>query len=326
MATQAQPSTQRNTTEHPAAPPAIQQETEVPWWPSRYGAADEAGALNEITPAKVLEAVRLVRHGQIHDLAHVLHQDIPAFPGRTFRQYLTTNYHQINRRHPQAGPAGLGRNSVNWVVEQITATQQMGTHVDGLNHLQLGDRTYNGFRLADIVEDHGTSRLGIDTLPQVVTRGLMLDVAAARGTTRLGPGEVITVADAEAALASAGLAVCPGDAVFFHTGWGGLWGTDNERYAAGEPGPGLALAEWLAAHRVALTGCDTWSFGPYPPEDPCEPFIVPQTLNVRYGVVVVENLRLAEAARHRVHEFLLVISHAKLRGATGAWVTPLAIT
>jgi kynurenine formamidase len=295
------------------------------WWPSRYGPDDEAGALNEITPAKVLEAVRLVRQGRVYDLAHVLHEDIPAFPGRTFRQYLTTNYHQINRRHPDAGAAGLGRNNVNWIVEQVTATQQMGTHMDGLNHLQAGDRTYNGFALCDIVEDHGTNRLGIDKLPQVVTRGLLLDVAEARGSERLEPGDVVTVADAEAALAAAGLDVRPGDAVLFHTGWGGLWGADNERYASGEPGPGLALGEWLADHRVALTGCDTWSFGPYPPEDPDEPFAVPQTLNVHYGVVVVENLRLEEVAREGVHEFLLVISHAKLRGATGAWIAPLAI-
>ena len=139
------------------------------------------------------------------------------------------------------------------------------------------------------------------------------------------PGEVITVADAELALASTGHDVRPGDAVFFHTGWGGLWGTDNERYAAGEPGPGMALAEWLADHRVALTGRDTWSFGPYPPGRPDEPFVAPQLLNVRYGVVIVENLHLEEAARDRVHEFLLVISHAKLRGATGAWIAPLAI-
>jgi kynurenine formamidase len=295
------------------------------WWPSKYGSEDEAGALNEITAGKILEAVRLVRQGRIYDLAHVLHQDIPAFPGRTFRQYLTTNYHHINRRGRDAGPNGLGRNNVNWIVEQITATQQMGTHMDGLNHLQAGDRTYNGFRLADIVEDYGTNRLGIDTLPQVVTRGLLLDMAAARVGKLLGPGDVITVADAEAALSSARLDVRPGDAVFFHTGWGGLWGSDNERYASGEPGPGVALAEWLASHRVALTGCDTWSFGPYPPESSDEPFAVPQMLNVRHGVVVVENLRLADAARDQVHEFLLVLSHAKLRGATGAWVAPLAI-
>jgi len=307
------------------AQPTATQDAMLDWWPSKYGAEDQAGALNEITPGKVLEAVRLVRRGRVYDLAHVLDQDIPAFPGRTFRQYLTTNYHQINRRQPDGGPEGLGRCGVNWIVEQITATQQMGTHMDGLNHLQMGDRTYNGFRLADIVEDYGTNRLGIDTLPQVVTRGLLLDVAAARGGQRLQPGDVITVTDAETALARTGHHVRPGDAVFFHTGWGELWGSDNERYAEGEPGPGLELATWLAGHRVALTGCDTWSFGPYPPENPAEPFVVPQTLNIRHGVVVVENLRLEEAARDHVNEFLLVISHAKLRGATGAWIAPLAI-
>ncbi len=295
------------------------------WWPSRWGAADEAGALNEITPATVLAAVALVRRGVVYDLAHDLHADIPAFPGRTFRQYLTTNAHHVNRRRPEAGPDGLGRNSVNWVVEQITATQQMGTHVDGLNHLPVGEHTYNGHRLAEIAEEYGTNRLGIDTLPQVVTRGLLLDVAAVRGVDRLGPGEVVTVADAEAALDRGGLCIRSGDAVLFHTGWGSLWGVDNDRYGSGEPGPGVALGAWLADQRIALTGCDTWSYGAYPPEDPAEPFVVPQTLNVRHGIVVAENLRLAEIARAGLREFLFVLSHAKLRGATGAWVAPLAI-
>src|SRR5262249_29441755 len=147
----------------------------------------------------------------------------------------------------------------------------------------------------------------------------------ARGGERLGPGEVITVADAQAALDSTGHEVRRGDAVFFHTGWGGVWGAGNGRDAAGEAGPRPALAAWLARYPGAPTGRDTWSFGPYPPEDPDQPFVVPQMLNVRHGVVVVENLRLEETARNHVHEFLLVISHAKLRGATGAWVAPLAI-
>lgn len=293
--------------------------TVTTWWPSKYGAGDEAGALNEITPAKVIAAVGLVRRGVVYDLAHVLHADIPAFPGRTFRQYLTTNYHHINRRRTDSGGDGWGRNNVNWIVEQVTATQQMGTHMDALNHLQVGDRTYNGYRLADIVEDHGTSKLGVDTLPQIVTRGVLVDVAARRGVPWLEPGDVIGLSDVD------GVEVQPGDAVFFHTGWGSLWGMDNAQYAAGEPGPGMAVATWLADHGVSLTGCDTWSYGPVPAEDPAEPFAVPQTLNTHHGVVVVENLRLAEIAEAGLTEFLLVISHAKLRGATGAWVAPLAI-
>jgi kynurenine formamidase len=259
------------------------------WYPSRYGPDDEAGALNEITPAA------------------------PAFPGRSYTQTVA----------PDQEPVGANR--VHWVVEQITATQQMGTHLDGLNHLHDGDRTYNGHRLADVLTPYGTSRLGIDTLPQIVTRGLCLDIAAVRGVPRLPPGEVITPADAEQALAAAGIAVHPGDAVLFHTGHGGLWYDDPAGYTSGEPGPGGALADWLVAHRVALTGCDTWSYGPYPPEDPDAPFVVPQRLNTRHGVVVVENLCLAELVDAGIAEFLLVIAHAKLRGATGAWVAPLAI-
>jgi len=293
---------------------------------SRWGSDDEAGALNEVTEAKVLQAVSLVRRGAVHDLAHMLHQDIPAFPGRTFRQYLTTNYHHINRRGPLAGDDGLGKNNVNWIVEQITATQQMGTHLDGLNHLQRGDRTYNGHHLADIAEDWGTNKLGIESLPQVVTRGVLLDIAAVRGVDHLDAGDVITVADTRAALDATGLRVTPGDAVLFHTGWSRFWEVDNARYAAGQPGPGRELGGWLADQRVALTGCDTWSYGPYPAEDPAEPYVVPQTLNVDHGIVVMENLRLGEATRVGLTEFLLVVSHAKIRGATGAWICPLAIT
>jgi kynurenine formamidase len=299
--------------------------TAAPWWPSRYGPDDEAGALNEISAASVVRAAQLVRTGQVFDLAHVLDENIPAFPGRAFRQYLTTTSHHLNTRAENAGPEGLGRNGVNWIVEYVSAPSQMGTHLDGLNHLQMGDRTYNGFRLADIVEEYGTNRLGVEVLPQIVTRGLLLDIAAVRGRERLGRGDVITPVDAEAAIARAGVEVEAGDAVLFHTGWGAQWGVDNDAYVDGEPGPGLALAEWMVEHRVALTGCDTWSFGPVPSEDPAEPFVVPQTLNVKHGVVVLENLRLAGAAEAGISQFLFVVSHAKLRGATGAWVAPLAI-
>jgi kynurenine formamidase len=101
--------------------------------------------------------------------------------------------------------------------------------------------------------------------------------------------------------------------------------TDPAGYLSGEPGPGLALAAWLVERRVSLTGCDTWSFGPVPAEDPRRPFEVPQTLNVRHGLAICENLRLSELAAAGVTTFMLVISHPKLRGATGAWIAPLAV-
>ncbi|HEY1278042.1 MAG TPA: cyclase family protein [Acidimicrobiales bacterium] len=277
------------------------------WWPSRYGAEDEAGALNEIGPDNVVGAARLVRSGRVYDLAHVLHMDVPAFEGRLFCQELDA---------PQSVP---GSHGLGFVIERVHAPSQMGTHMDGLNHLHKDGRTYNGHRIADISAPYGTTKLGADRLPQVATRGVLVDVAARRGVERLDAGDVITPDDVTE------IDVRPGDAVLFHTGWGRMWHEDPDGYGAGEPGPGMALARWLADHRVALTGCDTWSYGPVPAEDPDQPFVVPQTLNTQWGVVVVENLYLQELARDGVHEFLLVVAHPKLSGATGAWVTPLAI-
>ena len=288
------------------------------------GPDDQAGALNEITPAVVLDAVRLVRSGRVHDLAHVLHADVPAFPGRTFRQYLTTNYHHDQPAPARARPGGLGRNSVNWVVEQVTATQQMGTHMDALNHLQVGDRTYNGHRLADIAEDHGTNRLGVDTLPQVVTRGLLLDVARVRGVDRLQPGDVITVADAEAALDDR--TVRPGDAVLFHTGWGRWWGVDNDRYASGEPGPGHGAGRVAGRAPGRADRLRHLELRPGARRGPGR--AVRRARRRSTSGTASSCWRTCgwpRPPRDGLHEFLLVITHAKLRGATGAWVAPLAI-
>ena len=112
--------------------------------------------------------------------------------------------------------------------------------------------------------------------------------------------------------------------MLFHTGWGAHW-DDPATYLAGEPGPGLELAAWLVDYGVALTGCDTWSYGPVPSEDPARPFDVPQTLNVRHGVFIVENLDTSELAAAGVREFALVLTFPKLRGATGAWCSPIAL-
>jgi kynurenine formamidase len=153
------------------------------------------------------------------------------------------------------------------------------------------------------------NRLGVETVPQIVTRGWLVDVAP------LGAGEVIGVPDIDPA---------PGDAVLFHTGWGGHW-DDAETYLSGEPGPGRDLAVWLAERGVAITGCDTWSYGPIPAEDPDRPFEVPQLLNAQHGVFIVENLDTSELARDGVCEFALILTHPKLRGATGAWTSPIAL-
>src|ERR1051325_10530690 len=277
------------------------------WWPSPFGTDDQLGMLNHIDEAKRLAALSSVREGRVYDLGRVLAEHVPVFPGRAFHQTLATTAHHANM-------GGVGENEVNWITEVISGTTQLGTHLDALSHLQIGDRGYNGHRVTDIATPAGVTRLGVETVPQLVPRGFLVDVSA----LELGPGGVISVDDV------ADLDPEPGDAILFHTGWGSRW-PDPEAYLAGEPGPGLELAAWLAARGVALTGSDTWSYGPVPAEDPARPFDVPQTLNVRHGVFVVENLDTSALAADGIREFALVLTHAKLRGATGAWVSPIAL-
>jgi kynurenine formamidase len=278
------------------------------WWPSAFGADDQLGMLNLIDAAKRRAALALVREGRLYDLSRVLDETSPAFSGRYFRQTLVTTAHHANQAMP------LGENRVNWITEIVAATMQLGTHLDALSHLQIGDRGYNGWTVAELAGSDGVKRLGAETIAQIVTRGWLVDVSE----RRLGVGGVIPVDDL------ADLDPEPGDAVLFHTGWGAHW-AEPEAYLSGEPGPGYDVADWLVGHGVALTGCDTWSYGPVPAENPNRPFEVPQRLNAVHGMFVVENLDTAELARDGVREFALVLTHPKLRGATGAWTAPIAL-
>ena len=250
--------------------------------------------LNHVDEAKRAAALSLVRSGRLYDLGRVLDENVPVFPGRYFRQTLVSTCHHTGG---------------NWITEIVTGTQQLGTHIDTLGHLQVGRRGYNGWTVEELAGGEGLRKLGAETVPQIVTRGHLVDVAP------LGIGEVIgpEVLD--------GLDVQPGDAVLFHTGWGELW-DDGDAYLAGEPGPGMALAQRLAALGVAVTGCDTWSYGPVP-SDP--PFEVPMVLNAHHGVFIVENLGLSALAADGVREFALILTHPRLRGATGAWTSPIAL-
>jgi kynurenine formamidase len=278
------------------------------WWPSPFGADDQLGMLNHLTDATRLAALSSVRQGRLYDLGRVLDETVPVFPGRYFRQTLVTTAHHANEAMP------FGDNEVNWITEIVSGTMQLGTHLDALSHLQIGERAYNGWTVAELAGPDGTMKLGAETIPQIVTKGWLVDLS----DRALGVGDVISVADL------AGIEPEPGDAVLFHTGWGAHW-EDAETYLSGEPGPGYEVADWLVEHGVALTGCDTWSYGPVPAEDPARPFEVPQMLNVRHGVFVLENLATSELAADGVREFALVLTHPKLRGATGAWVSPIAL-
>jgi kynurenine formamidase len=297
----------------------------APWWPSRYGADDQIGTLNEITPAVTAAAAALVKTGRTLDLGRVLDEDTPKFPGRFWHQSVDVSALYTNPRRPDAEGLGWGKAEINWITEVQTGTFQVGTQLDSIGHIQIGHRFYNGWTVADLVQPWGLARFGMETVPPIVTRGLLLDMPAHAGVERLPAGHVIEVDDLKAALEARGLSLRAGDALLIHTGWGGLWGEDAQAFLAGEPGPGLAAIEWLYEQRVALVGTDTWSIGPVPGEDPERPFLVPQTMYVKMGLFGLENLATEVLAQAGVYEFLFVLTHAKTRGSTAAVIAPAAV-
>ena len=298
---------------------------DAPWWPSRYGRSDQLGSLNEIGAAQVAQAARLVRRGKVLDLGRVLDDNTPKFPGRYWHQTIDMSAHFLNPRRPDAGRQGWGKNNINWITEIQSGTFQVGTQLDSLGHIQIGNRFYNGWKTGEVVEAWGLNKFGMETVPPIVTRGVLLDIASYKGVARLNAGYVITVADVLGTLAKQHSKIIAGDAVLFHTGWGSLYGHDNTRFLAGEPGPGIAVVHWLNEKRIAITGADTWSYGPVPGEDPERPFLVPQTMYVKYGLFGLENLATEVLAKQGVYEFLFVLTHAKTRGSTAAIVAPAAV-
>ena len=177
-----------------------------PWWPSRYGADDQIGTLNEITPAVVRRAAQLVKRGSVIDLGRVLDEDTPKFPGRYWHQTVDVSAYSSNARRSDAVGKGWGRNQINWITEIQAGTFQVGTQLDSIGHIQIGDRFYNGWSVKDLVEPWGFNRLGIETVPPIVTRGVLIDVAALKGLDRLAKGYVISVADLQACACRQGIA------------------------------------------------------------------------------------------------------------------------
>jgi kynurenine formamidase len=290
------------------------------WWPSEWGPDDQRGAANRVTPEKVLAARDLIRTGQIYQLGRVYEQGMPV-PGK--RHYSLTIPGM-----PTGGPEGKNRIVHN---DELISGEigQLGTQFDGLGHVgvRVGaeDVFYNGNKLSEFGNTYGLKKLGVENAGAFFTRGVLLDVAAARGERHLPAGYVVTPADLEKALALATTSLEPGDVVLLHTGHGFWWLKDNDRYGKGEPGIGMAAARWLTDRKPALVGADNWAVEAVPSEDPERPFEVHQWMLVRHGVYFLENLDLEGLARDKAYTFAFVFAPLRLKGATGSPGNPIAV-
>ena len=290
---------------------------------SRWGAADQIGAANLLTPEKRLAALRSVTQGRIFDVSHEIAMNAPyMMPNQTpYLMSLWTNWRDSMRRRRKLGAT----NEVGVNIERMEMTAHVGTHIDALGHFSIGDRLYNNVSAEDEVTDWGLNRLGIEHAPPMVTRGVLLDVAGLDGGAHLLPGRVITPEDLQRAVAVANVTVEPGDIVMIRTGWGQLFGIDNARYVAGEPGIDVPAARWLTEQGVVAVGSDNMAVEVLPNPNKAISMPVHQHLLVEAGVYIIENLALEEIAREKLSSFCFILLATKYKGATGCPVRPIAM-
>jgi kynurenine formamidase len=265
-------------------------------------------------PESVLKATRQIRTGEVIELGQVLNGSMPFFGTRRFDVHTKRTFmnDSSNRR---------GSN------EELVVGEfgQVGTQFDGFAHQTHEDRVYNCFEVDDIATRSGFTKLGIEKVGSLITRGVLVDVAGLKGVEMLPDSYEITVQDLEQALQRQKLTLQPGDAVIIHTGWGRLWARDNARYVKGCPGIGIAAATWLAKQDPMLIGSDNWPVEVAPNPDARLSLPVHQIMLVVNGIHLLENMKLDELASKRIYEFAFVVQPLKMQGFTGSTVAPIAI-
>jgi len=290
---------------------------------AHWGPADQLGAANRLTDASRLAALRLAATGRVFDLSHVTDAGAPFMaPNQTpFLLSIWASWRDSIRRRRAAG----FRNDAGSNVERIEMTAHVGTHIDALGHFSIGETLYNGTPADQAVTDWGLERLGVEHIPPLITRGVLLDVAGLDGGAHLGPGRAITPEELARAAAAAGTAIAPGDVVLIRTGWGRYFGTDNKRYLDGEPGIDVPAARWLTSRGVVAIGCDNMAVEVLPNPDHGLALPVHQHALAEAGVHLIENLALDDLAAAGIASCCFILLAVKFRGATGSPVRPVAV-
>jgi kynurenine formamidase len=282
--------------------------------PSKWGAGDERGSANHMGPSSVLRAKQLIRTGEVIELSHVLNAEMPFFGTRRFDVHTKRTF-----MNPQSNRRGSNEEIV------VTELGHVGTQFDGFAHQTFENRWYNCISVEENATRSGFTRLGVEKVGTLMTRGVLLDIAGLKGVEVLPDRYEITASDLEAALARQSLTLAPGDAVVVHTGWGKLWAKDNPRYVASCPGLGIEAAEWLAGKDPMLVGSDNWPVEVAPNPDPELSLPVHQLMLVVHGIHLLENMRLDALVDARAYEFALVLQPLRIQGGTGSTVSPVAI-
>ncbi len=290
------------------------------WTKSKWGPKDEIGSANLITPESVLAASKLVTTGKTYSLGIVVDSKTPAFAPRS----MSVTILQPN----QIETKGLGPNHLTYNDDKFNGWLGIGPQLDGLAHIGIKHVYYNGFKNSEIGKVTGMTKLGIEKVPPMVARGVVLDMAAHFGVDMVKEGTPYTKEDIIAAAKKQGVEIRKGDVVLFHSGWLNLLDgkkPDSKRYVSVEPGLGKTGAQYLVDIGVVAVGADTWGLEAVPFPKGTGVFEVHQILIPKNGIYILENMDTRELVKDGVKEFMFVLGVARMRGAVQMIINPVAI-
>ena len=295
----------------------------------KWGANDELGTLNYITPDVIVKASRMVKRGVNFSLSIPFDSTGPQInQPRRFNPI-----HRMILTGPDFTTGAFTRpGGVGFADDMVIMALQCATQWDALSHCFLDGQLYNGYD-ANLVSSTGAKKNGIEKMSRhIVTRGVLLDVPRVKGVDWLEPGYAITALDLDDAVAAHRVAVGTGDALLVRTGQmamcrkQGGWGD----YAGGDaPGLSFHSAGWVHERQLAAVATDTWGMEVRPNEIPETYQPLHQVFIPSMGLLVGEIFDLEalaeDCARDRVYEFMFVAPPIPITGAVGSPVNPFAI-
>jgi len=287
------------------------------WYPSRYGADDTLGAINNLSAESVVKAARLVETGKVYGLGVETGPTTPAYGPRRYQ--MTVLQLDDGRGIP------FGKNRATGNDDLMNTWMGIGSQIDGLGHMGIEHVYYNGHKAEDFVTPSGLTKLSVDALPPIVARGVLLDMTKLLGKEILDAGTAFNEKEIQAAAHAAGLEIGRGDVVLFHTGWLNVADTNPTRFMAGEPGLGVGGAKHLASLGVVAVGADSWGLEVLPTEVEGEFFPVHPELLAKNGVYILESMDTRALAADGVTEFLFVLGQPRFVGSVQAIINPVVI-
>ncbi|MEQ3747325.1 MAG: cyclase family protein [Henriciella sp.] len=285
------------------------------WYPSKYGGADRLGAMNNLSDAKTAEAAKLITRGKTFSLGMVTGRDTPAYGPR--------EYDVTVLQLSDGSGTPLGANQAVGNDDIVDTSVGIGSQIDGLGHMGINHRYYNGVPVADFVTTAGLTQFGTHNLPPIATRGVLLDMTKSFETP-VPIGTAFNKAEIDAAAARADVTIGKGDVVLFHTGTMKAREGDTALNPT-SPGLGVEGAQYLSDLGVVAIGADTWALEVVPFENEARPFDVHLTLLAKNGVYILENMATDELAADGEGAFFFSLGVPKLEGTVQAIINPLAI-